>query len=144
MARRSDRPEDAFPHPRQDIDYLAAGIELPRGVSRRSFENQVKLLQLRAQRAKLDQPARFDRDAWPVRNPTLAQAQVGDVLAGNLELRANCRCGHSAVVDPRVLAAKFDSRDSLRRIMDKVRCTQCRRYGAVALYYPNAPELNRR
>jgi hypothetical protein len=122
MPRRRD--DDWIPGPKQDIDYPTLGPmprERPRGKGR-----------------AFDRGRLLDPRAWPVRRPTLAQARIGDVIAGNLELRATCRCGHSAIVESAALA-KFDRNQPLRDILDKVRCTQCRRYGKVAVNYPEPP-----
>lgn len=116
---------DWVPRPNKDIDYYS-------DLSAEADRIKHKLDRIDA---RPGQP--FRRAEWPTRQPKLYQAQVGDVLAGNIELRATCKCGHSAVVDRSVLGAKFDPRTRIIDIRRKVRCTQCQRYGGLSMSYPD-------
>lgn len=111
---------DWIPRPRQDIDYVY--FDLP--------------LEAERIRHKLERKGRRPPPAqWPSRRPTPQQAQIGDVLAGNVELRATCVCGHSAKVVPALLS-KFGPYTRIADIRRKVRCTQCRRYGTLNMVHP--------
>lgn len=120
------RPDgDWLPRPRKDMDYdyvdlrdtadrIRRRIDLPEGPGRRPF-----------------------REAnWPKRRPALSQAQIGDIFAGNIALRATCACGHSAPVDPLIVAAKFAITTRIIDIQRRARCTQCRRYGRLSVTWP--------
>jgi hypothetical protein len=104
-----------IPRPRKDIDY--------------DFHD----LPAEAERIR----RKLSRTSWPARRPTQQQAQIGDVLAGNVELHAGCACGHYAKVEPAVLAAKYAPSTRIEDIRRRVRCTQCRRYGTATMAYPD-------
>ncbi len=114
---------DWLPRPRKDIDYYSDLSAEADRIKRRLDRTEIR-------------PRPFRRADWPKRKPTLSQARVGDALAGNIELRAACSCGHSAAVDVSVIAAKFDASTRIVDIKRKARCTQCRRYGALTVSYP--------
>jgi hypothetical protein len=138
-----DLDVDWVPRPKQDIDHpffdLTREHERLKRALARTEQERVSYV-----RSKDSLIPAFRKSEWPVRNPIRNDAQIGDVLAGNVELRANCRCGHSATVDPAVLADKFDAKLMLYLIEDRVRCTQCGRYGSFSLHYPRASPLNYR
>ncbi len=117
---------DWLPRPRKDIDYPF--FDLPAEAER--IKREIDGPAVRSRRP-------FRKAEWPTRRPTPGQAQIGDVLAGNIALRATCACGHSAVVDPALLSAKYDATTRIDDIGSKLRCTQCRRYGAVAIAWPD-------
>ncbi len=114
---------DWLPRPSKDIDYYC---------DLSAEADRIK--------RKLDRttswPRPFKKAGWPKRKPTLSQARVGDALAHNIELRATCSCGHSAIIDVSVIAAKFSPSTRIVDIKRKARCTQCRRYGALTVSYP--------
>ncbi len=117
------RDADWLPRPRKDIDYYS------------DLSAEADRIKRKLDRTEI--PTRhFKRAEWPRRKPTLSQARVGDALAGNIELRATCLCGHSAAVDVSVIAAKFNASTRIVDIKRKARCTQCRRYGALTVSYP--------
>lgn len=103
----------AFPRPNKDVGYFYYGAvrEPPRGSAGRPRY-------LPAAR-----PLTWGGEPWPRRQPSLEDARVGDVIAGNIELRASCSCGHSTVIGTEVLRARHEPTQMLRYLA--FRCRQC-------------------
>jgi hypothetical protein len=59
---------------------------------------------------------------------------VGDVLAGNIELRGSCACGHSASVNPEESRRRSALTERVKYI--SFRCQQGQRYGSVSIQHP--------
>lgn len=86
-----------------------------------------------------------DGEPWPIRNPILYEARVGDVFAGNVELATRCtHCGRAGFVDPAAIADRYEPIHRLRDIWEKVFCRQCGRGVLLSLRFPRAPQLNGR
>lgn len=114
----SEEPISAFPKPRKDVSYFYqgfGGLEPPRGSAMRS----------RFMSATRPGPPTWGGEPWPRRRPSLEEARVGDVVVGNVELRANCACGHSKLVDAGALRGRHEPTQMLRHL--RFRCRQCRR-----------------
>jgi hypothetical protein len=127
MVRRADGGAvDWLPRPNKDIDYYT-DLSAEADRIRREIDGP------------RNRPRLFRRADWPKQRPLLDQARVGDALVGHVELRASCACGHSAPVEARAVAAKFEATTRLADIRRKVRCTQCRRYGTLTAAWPEEP-----
>jgi hypothetical protein len=132
---RRQRPADWVPGPSQDFKYFdrsGGAKEPPRGslVRARGPRTVVPV------RAPKQGPVLWGDAPWPKRRPSRADARVGDVLVGNVVLRGNCACGHSAIVDAEELRARFDPAMPVRDLGDRFRCQQCGRYAAASVGYP--------
>jgi hypothetical protein len=125
-------PIGAIPKPNKDVPYMyfGAGRELPRGARRRPrFMSTAR-------------PVSGSGSPWPKRRPSAEDVRVGDVIVGNVELRANCPCGHSKIVDAGTLRARREPTEMIRRL--RFRCGQCRRFATlghgVSMYVLNEGE----
>lgn len=137
MRHRRDDPSDALPSPNKDIAYgfyvgrsSAREFYAPAPVPRPRYRCPADLLH------KPGTPLLWGDEPWPTRRPMRFDARVGDVLAGNVRLRATCACGHSAHVDPEALRRRFPPTEMLKHVERYVRCRQCGRYGTASLEDP--------
>lgn len=117
-----ENPINAVPRPNKDVPYLYFGparLEPPRG-------SRVGTSSYRApKRLYSGGPLLWGDKPWPKRRPSAEDARVGDVIMGNVELRATCSCGHSKLVSTEELRVRAEPIQMLRSL--RFRCQQCRR-----------------
>lgn len=90
-------------------------------------------------------PVLWDGEPWPIRNPILYNACVGDVFAGNLEIHTRCTtCKRSGVIDPAELAARYEPTYRLRDLWERFYCRQCGQTVLPSMRFPRAPVMNGR
>jgi hypothetical protein len=128
--RRRD-PADFIPRPNKDVDYPYFGARMPPELPRSRTQRPALPFRAPKRLHAADAPLTWGGEPWPERRPARFDARVGDVLAGNLELRATCRCGHSAIVEPEELRRRFEPTDKVGRVT--FYCRQCCHRGSLEI-----------
>ena len=130
MGRNDDDPTKAFPGPNKDIPYRDPGYAEPaRGSSPRAKPLMVLPQRSTKRLHQAGTPVLWAAEPWPSRKPAVFDARVGDVLTGNVELRATCVCGHSALVPADELRRRHEPTEHLKRL--RFVCSQCQRFIAL-------------